>query len=185
MAENEYNFLDPNWGKFLSTPINKQNNMGFGFLPQGGAEAALNGIPLQSVPAANLTMDDWWKGINLHGTNTDGVGHITGTTTPGLPDAKGGWMDYGKMGLGALQVGTGIWNASLQNDQNKFMRQTTNEQMARQKTDFNNSVLAYNNEASAREGRRISGAQGIAYDDPRNVAGRADYMKTWGASNIA
>ena len=103
--------------------------------------------------------------------------------TPGLPEAQGGWFDMkgkGGMLLGSAQVGLGAYSAYNQEKQNDFMRGYYNNQMALQKTDFMNAAKTTNNELAAREGRRLSASQGLAYDSAANQAGRAEYMKNWG-----
>jgi hypothetical protein len=164
----------------------KKTNMGLGFLPQGGAQAALNGVPLQNIPLSDVSMGDWWKGVNQYGVNTDGVNHITGAATPGSPEAQGGWFDMkgkGGMALGAAQVGLGVYSAINQEKQNDFMRGYYGNQMALQKTDFMNSADDLNRRNSEREGRRLEASKGIMYGTTANDAGRADYMKNWGVKN--
>lgn len=151
--------------------------------------AALGGAQSLGLPTSNLSS---WAIPQQQSAFPSMVPVTTGMNTgvgptidraAGLPGAQGDWFDMkgkGGMLLGSAQVGLGAYSAYNQEKQNDFMRGYYNNQMALQKTDFMNAAKTTNNELAAREGRRLSASQGLAYDSAANQAGRADYMKNWG-----
>jgi hypothetical protein len=90
-------------------------------------------------------------------------------------------MNKANFGLGAVQVGLGVFNALEQSKMDKFMRGYYGDLMDMQRTDFANAAKSTNTELAGRRERVLS-SQGQTTGTPGNAAGVADYMKQWGVS---
>lgn len=97
-----------------------------------------------------------------------------------MPFAEGKWATNAKLGLGAAQVGLGIYNAMQQTKMNKFMQSYYNTQMDLMKTDFSNAARSSNEALHSRE-QRVLSAQGHDINSQEMQQGVADKMSRWGA----
>jgi len=95
-------------------------------------------------------------------------------------DPQGKWVQGAQLGLGALQIGAGIYSAVQQSKMNEFMRSYYKDQMSLQRADYTNTARAAN-EALAGKQERILSARGYATDSPEMQQGVSNYMSKWGA----
>jgi len=181
---------DPNFGQKFMQP-RQQVSLGnygqqFSQSPEVGAANFMSpqfGVEAPSAATATGQFAGFGGGPNTspyYGADIFKGGSGGGAPKTDLPFAEGKWATNAKLGLGAAQVGLGIYNAMEQSKMNKFMQSYYNTQMDLMKTDFSNAAKSSNEALHSREQRRLS-AQGHDIDSQEMEQGVANTMARWGA----
>lgn len=151
------------------------------YTPRNSAIAAFNAFGTPSAQSMNMPTTGA-GGLDLGDTfQFSGQSGSLAAPTPPIPEVGGSWLEKGKLGLGAAQVGLGIYNALEQSKMNKFMKGYYGDQLEMQEKDFQNTVKSTNEGLSTRAGNKMS-MLGYGVNSDEYKAGVADQMTKWGVS---